>query len=181
MVTNLYSFFKTFLLNPNKLHRVMKVPISITVNGKAFHHEVEARELLVYHLRDKLRLTGTHIGCDTSSCGACTVLIDGQAAKSCTVLAVQCEGSDILTIEGIAKPDEPHPLQVGFKEEHGLQCGYCTPGMIMTALDLLARNANPTEQEIREGIEGNMCRCTGYHNIVRAIQHAAKEMAPVFS
>jgi aerobic carbon-monoxide dehydrogenase small subunit len=159
----------------------MKVPISITVNGKVFHHEIEARELLVYHLRDKLRLTGTHIGCDTSSCGACTVVIDGQAVKSCTVLAVQCEGSDILTIEGMAKEGEPHPLQAGFKEEHGLQCGFCTPGMIMTALDLLARNANPTEQEIREGIEGNFCRCTGYHNIVRAIQHAAKEMAPVFA
>jgi aerobic carbon-monoxide dehydrogenase small subunit len=157
----------------------MKVPISITVNGKAFHHEIEARELLVYYLRDKLRLTGTHIGCDTSSCGACTVHVDGQAVKSCTVLAVQCSGSEVTTIEAMSNGDIPHPLQVGFKEEHGLQCGYCTPGMIMTAADLLARIPNPTEQEIREGIEGNMCRCTGYHNIVRAIQYAAKEMQAV--
>lgn len=157
----------------------MKVPISITVNGKAYHHEVEARELLVYYLRDKLRLTGTHIGCDTSSCGACTVHVDGQAVKSCTVLAVQCEGSEVTTIEAMSNGDTPHPLQAGFKEEHGLQCGYCTPGMIMTAADLLARIPNPSEQEIREGIEGNMCRCTGYHNIVRAIQYAAKEMSAV--
>jgi aerobic carbon-monoxide dehydrogenase small subunit len=157
----------------------MKVPISITVNGKAFHHEIEARELLVYYLRDKLRLTGTHIGCDTSSCGACTVHVDGQAVKSCTVLAVQCEGSEVKTIEAMSHGDTPHPLQAGFKEEHGLQCGFCTPGMIMTAADLLARNPNPSETEIREGIEGNFCRCTGYHNIVRAIQFAAKEMQGV--
>jgi aerobic carbon-monoxide dehydrogenase small subunit len=157
----------------------MKVPMSITVNGKVFHHEIEARELLVYYLRDKLRLTGTHVGCDTSSCGACTVHVDGQAVKSCTVLAVQCEGSEVTTIEAMSSGDTPHPLQIGFKEEHGLQCGYCTPGMIMTAADLLARNPNPSEQEIREGIEGNMCRCTGYHNIVRAIQYAAKEMSAV--
>jgi aerobic carbon-monoxide dehydrogenase small subunit len=152
----------------------MKVPITITVNGRDYTHDVEARELLVYHLRDKLRLTGTHIGCDTSSCGACTIHMDGQAVKSCTVLAVQAEGSDITTIEGLRGADgDMHPLQIGFNEEHGLQCGFCTPGMIMTAADLLARNAQPNEHEIREALEGNICRCTGYHNIVRAIQHAA--------
>jgi aerobic carbon-monoxide dehydrogenase small subunit len=153
----------------------MKVPISIVVNGKTFSHEVEARELLVYHLRDKLRLTGTHIGCDTSSCGACTVHIDDKAVKSCTVLAVQANGSNITTIEGLSQ-DASHPIQVGFKEEHGLQCGFCTSGMIMTAADLLARNAKPSEHEIREALEGNICRCTGYHNIVRAIQHASGQL-----
>ena len=155
----------------------MKVPISITVNGKVYHHEVEARELLVYHLRDKLRLTGTHIGCDTSSCGACTVHVDGDAVKSCTVLAVQCDGSNVTTIEGMAAADGTlHALQEGFRQEHGLQCGYCTPGMIMTAADLLARNAKPSEQQIREAIEGNFCRCTGYHNIVRAVQYASGQL-----
>jgi aerobic carbon-monoxide dehydrogenase small subunit len=154
----------------------MKVPITLVVNGKSFTHEVEARELLVYHLRDKLRLTGTHIGCDTSSCGACTVHLDGQAVKSCTVLAVQAEGSAITTIEGMSS-DGSHPLQVGFKDQHGLQCGYCTSGMIMTAADFLARNAKPSEHEIREALEGNICRCTGYHNIVRAIQHASGQLA----
>ena len=153
----------------------MKVPISIVVNGKTFAHEVEARELLVYHLRDKLRLTGTHIGCDTSSCGACTVLIDDKAVKSCTVLAVQADGSSVTTIEGLSQ-DASHPIQIGFKEEHGLQCGFCTSGMIMTAVDLLAHNAKPTEHEIREALEGNICRCTGYHNIVRAIQHASGQL-----
>ena len=153
----------------------MKVPISIVVNGKTFAHEVEARELLVYHLRDKLRLTGTHIGCDTSSCGACTVHIDGHAVKSCTVLAVQADGSEVTTIEGLSH-DGSHPIQVGFNQEHGLQCGFCTPGMIMTAADLLAHNACPTEYEIREALEGNICRCTGYHNIVRAIQHASGQL-----
>jgi carbon-monoxide dehydrogenase small subunit len=156
----------------------MKIPINVTVNGKTFSHEVEARELLVYYLRDKLRLTGTHIGCDTSNCGACTVHMDGAAVKSCTVLACQADGSEVTTIEGMAKGDKLHPLQVGFKEEHGLQCGFCTPGMIMTAADLLKRNANPTEREIREALEGNFCRCTGYHNIVRAIQHASKSGVP---
>lgn len=156
----------------------MKIPISITVNGKEYHHEVEARELLVYHLRDKLRLTGTHIGCDTSLCGACTVHIDGQAVKSCTVLAVQADGSQVTTIEGLASSDGTlHPLQEGFRDEHGLQCGFCTPGMIMTAADLLARNSNPSEEEIREALEGNLCRCTGYHNIVRAIQSAVGAMS----
>ena len=157
----------------------MKVPISITVNGKAFHHEIEARELLVYYLRDRLRLTGTHIGCDTSACGACTVHLDGHAVKSCTILAAQCDGAEVTTIESMAGNDALHPLQEGFKQEHGLQCGYCTPGMIMTAADLLARIPNPNEQEIREAIEGNYCRCTGYHNIVRAIQYAAKNMSEV--
>ena len=152
----------------------MKIPVSLTVNGKVFHHEVEARELLVYHLRDHLRLTGTHIGCDTSSCGACTVHIDDKAVKSCTVLTVQADGSHITTIEGMAAADGTlHPLQVGFKEEHGLQCGFCTPGMIMVAADFLKHNPHPTDNEIREALEGNFCRCTGYHNIVRAIQHAA--------
>ena len=153
----------------------MKVPISIVVNGKTVAHEVEARELLVYHLRDKLRLTGTHIGCDTSSCGACTVHIDDKAVKSCTVLAVQADGCAVTTIEGLSA-DASHPLQVGFKEEHGLQCGFCTPGMIMSAADLLARNPTPSEHEIREALEGNICRCTGYHNIVRAIQHATGQL-----
>ena len=153
----------------------MKVPISIVVNGKTFAHEVEARELLVYHLRDRLRLTGTHIGCDTSSCGACTVHIDNKATKSCTVLAVQADGCAVTTIEGLSQ-DASHPLQVGFNQEHGLQCGFCTPGMIMTAADLLARNATPSEHEIREALEGNICRCTGYHNIVRAIQSASGQL-----
>ena len=153
----------------------MKVPISIVVNGKTFSHEVEARELLVYHLRDKLRLTGTHIGCDTSSCGACTVHIDDKAVKSCTVLVVQADGSSIKTIEGMSS-DGSHPIQVGFNQEHGLQCGFCTSGMIMTAADLLAHNAKPSEHEIREALEGNICRCTGYHNIVRAIQHASGQL-----
>jgi aerobic carbon-monoxide dehydrogenase small subunit len=154
----------------------MKIPITIEVNGKPYHHEVEARELLVYHLRDRLRLTGTHIGCDTSSCGACTVHVDGQAVKSCTVLAVQADGSSVTTIEGMASGDSLHPLQVGFNEEHGLQCGFCTPGMIMTAADLLARIAQPSEDQIREALEGNICRCTGYHNIVRAIQNASGQL-----
>ena len=155
----------------------MKVPITIEVNGKQFQHEVEARELLVYYLRDRLSLTGTHIGCDTSSCGACTVHLDGQAVKSCTVLAAQAGGSSVTTIEGLSH-DGTHPLQVGFREEHGLQCGYCTPGMIMMAADLLQSNPSPSEEEIREALEGNICRCTGYHNIVRAIQHAAGQLEP---
>jgi aerobic carbon-monoxide dehydrogenase small subunit len=156
----------------------MKVPVTITVNGKSYTHEVEARELLAFHLRDTLRLTGTHIGCDTSSCGACTVHLDGQAVKSCTVLAVQANGSEVTTIEGMAWGENTfHPLQEGFKEEHGLQCGYCTPGMIMVAAELLEHNKNPSETEIRAAIEGNFCRCTGYHNIVRAVQFAAKRMA----
>lgn len=154
----------------------MKIPISITVNGKDYHHEVEARELLVYYLRDKLRLTGTHIGCDTTGCGACTVHLDGKAVKSCTVLVAQADGSSVTTIEAMGSGDAFHPLQAAFKEEHGLQCGFCTPGMIMTAADLLGRVPNPSEHEIREALEGNICRCTGYHNIVKAVQTAAANM-----
>jgi len=150
--------------------------ITLTVNGKSVTKEVEARELLVHFIRDHLSLTGTHIGCDTSSCGACTILVDGQAVKSCTLLAVQADGSKITTIEGLATNGELHLIQEGFKENHGLQCGFCTPGMMMTAVDLLKRNSNPTESEIREALEGNFCRCTGYHNIVRAVQHAASNM-----
>ena len=151
----------------------MKLPVSMTVNGRAVTQEVEPRLLLVHFLRENLLLTGTHVGCDTSQCGACTVLIDGRSVKSCTVFAVQAGGSSITTIEGIAKSGALHPLQEGFWEEHGLQCGYCTPGMIMSAVNLLQENPRPTEQEIREGIVGNFCRCTGYQHIVNAIQHAA--------
>lgn len=154
----------------------MGVPISITINGKTYEDEVESRTLLVHYLRDELRLTGTHIGCDTSSCGACTVIMDGKAVKSCTLLAVQAHGSNITTIEGLAENGEMHPLQEGFREEHGLQCGFCTPGMIMTAVQLLDENPQPSEAEIRHGLEGNYCRCTGYHNIVKAIYHASRKM-----
>jgi carbon-monoxide dehydrogenase small subunit len=150
--------------------------ITLTVNGKQYSSEVEPRLLLVHYLRDVLGLTGTHVGCDTSQCGACTVLLDGDAVKSCTVLAIQADGTEITTIEGLAKDGVLHPLQEGFWEMHGLQCGYCTPGMIMTAVDLLKRNPAPTEAEIRKGIEGNLCRCTGYHNIVKSIQYAAEHM-----
>ena len=154
----------------------MSVAVTVTVNGKTYQNEVEPRLLLVHYLRDVLGLTGTHVGCDTSQCGACTVLIDGRSAKSCTVFAVQADGSEVVTIEGLAKGDQLHPLQEGFWEEHGLQCGFCTPGMIMSAVDLLADNPRPTEREIREGITGNFCRCTGYQHIVNAIQHAASRM-----
>ena len=147
--------------------------VTLTVNGSARSAQVEARALLVHVLRDDLNLTGTHVGCDTSQCGACTVLIDGQAVKSCTVLAVQAEGQEITTIEGLASADALHPLQQAFWEKHGLQCGFCTPGMIMTAVDLLASHPDPSEAEIRHAIEGNYCRCTGYQNIVAAIQSAA--------
>jgi len=154
----------------------MSVRIQVTVNGKQYTDEVEARDLLVYYLRDSLRLTGAHIGCDTSSCGACTVLIDGQAAKSCTVLAAQADGCSITKVEGLGSPENLHPLQEGFREHHGLQCGFCTPGMIMCAADLLERNPNPSEMDIRHALEGNFCRCTGYHNIVRSVQYAAEKM-----
>ena len=153
----------------------MAVKINVTVNGKAQEHEVEARTLLVHFLRDTLRLTGTHIGCDTSSCGACNVLIDGKALKSSTMLAVQADGSEITTIEGMATNGTLHPIQEAFIEEHGLQCGFCTPGMIITAADLLSRNSSPSESEIRHALEGNFCRCTGYHNIVKSIQRAAEQ------
>ena len=150
------------------------VPVRLTVNGQPHEVEVEARLLLVHLLRDTLGLTGTHVGCDTTNCGACTVHLDGEAVKSCTVLAVQADGAEVKTIEGMADGDTLHPLQEAFWKDHGLQCGYCTPGMIMAAADLLARNANPTEDEIRKGLEGNLCRCTGYHNIVKAVLDAAK-------
>ena len=147
--------------------------VSMTVNGKVRKGNVEPRLLLVHFLREQLLLTGAHVGCDTSQCGSCTVLIDGRSAKSCTIFAVQADGSDITTIEGLAKDGQLHPLQEGFWEEHGLQCGYCTPGMIMSAANLLNETPQPTEQQIREGISGNFCRCTGYQHIVNAIQHAA--------
>ena len=147
--------------------------VSMTVNGKVRKGNVEPRLLLVHFLREQLLLTGAHVGCDTSQCGACTVLIDGRSAKSCTIFAVQADGSDITTIEGLAKDGQLHPVQEGFWQEHGLQCGFCTPGMIMSAVSLLNETAKPTEQQIREGISGNFCRCTGYQHIVNAIQHAA--------
>jgi len=153
--------------------------VSITVNGKVRSAEVEPRLLLVHFLREHLNLTGTHVGCDTSQCGACTVHIDGHSAKSCTVLAVQADGCQVTTIEGLAKDGQLHPMQEAFWEEHGLQCGYCTPGMIMSAVNLLRDNPAPSEQQIREGISGNFCRCTGYQHIVNAIQRAAGHMAEV--
>jgi carbon-monoxide dehydrogenase small subunit len=149
------------------------VQVAITVNGRLRKAQVEPRTLLVHFLREQLNLTGTHIGCDTTQCGACTVLIDGRTAKSCTVFAVQADGAAVTTIEGMARDGQLHPLQEGFWEEHGLQCGYCTPGMIMAAAGLLQDNPAPNEREIREGIAGNFCRCTGYQHIVNAIRHAA--------
>lgn len=151
--------------------------ISVKVNGMMRQHDVEPRLLLVHYLRDVLGLTGTHVGCDTSQCGACTVILNGVGVKSCTLLAVQADGGEIVTIEGLAKDGQLHPLQEGFWEEHGLQCGFCTPGMIMAAYQLLQRHPHPTEDVIRHSLEGNLCRCTGYHNIVKAVQYAAKKMA----
>ena len=151
----------------------MKLSVRISVNGRARTHDIEPRLLLVHFLREHLNLTGAHVGCDTSQCGACTVLIDGRSAKSCTVFAVQADGCEVTTIEGLARDGVLHPLQEGFWAEHGLQCGYCTPGMIMSAVNLLNDNPKPSEQQIREGISGNFCRCTGYQHIVNAIQHAA--------
>ncbi len=150
--------------------------VRMTVNGRAVSGEVEGRTLLVHFLRDHLRLTGTHVGCDTSQCGACVVHVDGTSVKSCTLLAVQAEGAQVTTIEGLAKGEELHPMQAAFREHHGLQCGYCTPGMVMSAIDLVKNNPNPTEQQIRDGLEGNICRCTGYHNIVKAVQAGAQAM-----
>lgn len=150
--------------------------ISVTVNGTAHRTEVEARLLLVHYLRDELRLTGTHIGCDTTHCGACTVLLDGTAVKSCTLFAVQADGRSVSTVEGLELGGELHAVQKAFKEEHALQCGFCTPGMMMSAVALLERNPTPSELEIRQAISGNLCRCTGYVNIVKAIQHAAADM-----
>src|SRR5690554_1916735 len=150
--------------------------LSMTINGKQVTKDVDPNTLLVQFLRENLSLTGTHVGCDTSQCGACVVHVNGKSVKSCTMLAVQAEGSDVTTIEGLAQGDELHPMQAAFREHHGLQCGFCTPGMVMSALDLVRRNANPTEREVREWLEGNICRCTGYHNIVKAIQAGAEAM-----
>ncbi len=150
--------------------------VTMTVNGQQVSKEVEPRTLLVQFLREQLGLTGTHVGCDTSQCGACVLHVDGVSAKACTLLALQADGSEVTTIEGLAKNGELHPMQAAFKEHHGLQCGFCTPGMVMSAVDLLKREPDPDEATIRHWLEGNICRCTGYHNIVKAIQHAAKEM-----
>jgi aerobic carbon-monoxide dehydrogenase small subunit len=154
----------------------MSIPIQLEVNGKSVEKSVEPRLLLVHFLRENLSLTGTKVGCDTSQCGSCTVLLDGQAVKACTLLAVQADGSSVTTIEGVAN-GKYHPMQQAFWDNHGLQCGFCTPGMIISAIDLLNQNPNPSEEEIREGLEGNLCRCTGYHNIVKAVQNAAEVMS----
>ena len=155
----------------------MDISVSLTVNGKAVAATLDSRTLLVQLLRERLGLTGTHVGCDTAQCGACTVLMNGRAIKSCSIVAMQAEGADLMTIEGVAKPDGTlHPMQAAFKENHGLQCGFCTPGMVMNALDFAKGNANPSEQEVRESLEGNLCRCTGYHNIVKSIIAGAKAM-----
>ncbi len=156
---------------------IARATISMTVNGESHSAEVEPRLLLVHFLREDLNLTGTHIGCDTSNCGACTVLVDGKAVKSCTLLAVQADGSSIETVEGLEQNGQLHPIQEGFLMEHGLQCGFCTPGMLLSAKALLNANPNPTEAEIRRGISGNLCRCTGYVNIVKAIQYGAEKLA----
>ena len=148
--------------------------IALTVNGSRHEADVEPRQLLAYFLRNELGLTGTNVGCDTSSCGACTVLLDGESVKSCTVFVVQTDGSEVTTVEGIAESGELHPVQQAFHEVHALQCGYCTPGFVMATISLLEENPNPSEEEIRLGLEGNLCRCTGYHNIVRAVQAAAR-------
>jgi carbon-monoxide dehydrogenase small subunit len=149
------------------------VQVSITVNGTSGQHDVEPRLLLVHYLRDVVGLTGTNVGCDTTSCGACTVLLDGQSVKSCNVLAVQADGTEVTTIEGLASNGELHPMQQAFRENHGLQCGYCTPGMVMAAVSLVEEHPNLSEEEVRKGLEGNLCRCTGYHNIVKAVLAAA--------
>jgi len=157
---------------------VVRLRIEVTVNGTKHTSEVEDRMLLVYYVRDVLGLTGTNIGCDTSSCGACTLHVDGESVKSCTMLAAQADGTSITTIEGLATDGQLHPMQQAFHEQHGLQCGYCTPGMVMAAVGLLDENPNPTEEEVRIGLEGNLCRCTGYHNIVKAVLAAAQQGAP---
>jgi carbon-monoxide dehydrogenase small subunit len=153
------------------------VGIRLSVNGVRHEDAVEARLLLVHYLRDTLGLTGTHVGCDTSQCGACTVLLDGKSVKACTVLAVQADGAEITTIEGVARDGTMHPVQEAFHQEHGLQCGFCTPGMVMSAIDLLRQTPHPTDEQIRTGLEGNLCRCTGYHNIVKAVKSAAEKMS----
>jgi len=152
--------------------------ISLKVNGASQSHDVEPRLLLVHYLRDVVGLTGTNVGCDTSSCGACTIHVNGESVKSCTMLAVQADGTDILTIEGLARDGQLHPMQEAFRQNHGLQCGYCTPGMVMAAVGLLKENPHPTEAEVREGLEGNLCRCTGYHNIVKSVLAAADAGVP---
>ncbi len=154
----------------------MPVTVSMTVNGKAVGGTVEPRTLLVQFIRENLGLTGTHVGCDTSQCGACVVHVNGDAVKSCTMLAVQAEGAEVITIEGLVTNGELHPMQAAFRENHGLQCGYCTPGMVMTAIDMVKNNPDPSEAEIRHGLEGNICRCTGYHNIVKSIKAGAAAM-----
>jgi carbon-monoxide dehydrogenase small subunit len=155
------------------------VKISVTVNGTAQEHELEPRVLLVHFLREVLGLTGTNVGCDTSSCGACTVLVDGESVKSCTMLAAQADGSSITTIEGLASEGRLHPMQESFREHHGLQCGFCTPGMVLAAVSLLREHPSPTEAEVREGLEGNLCRCTGYHNVVKAVLAASGQRVAV--
>ncbi|HEV2356111.1 MAG TPA: (2Fe-2S)-binding protein [bacterium] len=157
----------------------MKRAIGVTINGTKYSHEVEPRLLLVHYIREVLGLTGTHVGCDTSNCGACTIMLNGRAVKSCTLLAVQADGAQLQTVEGLATNGDLHPIQQGFWEEHGLQCGFCTPGMMMTALELLRRHPDPTDTQIREGLEGNLCRCTGYQHIVNAILNAAGKMRGV--
>jgi len=154
----------------------VKTTVSMTINGTKHSHDVEPRLLLVHYIRELAGLTGTHVGCDTSQCGACTIFLNGQAVKSCTLLAVQCEGAQLKTIEGMAQDGKLHPIQEGFWEKHGLQCGFCTPGMIMSATDLCKRVADPNEHEIRHWLEGNLCRCTGYHNIVKSVQQGAAAM-----
>lgn len=166
------TFWEVRRLESGKWH------IELKVNGTNTAADVEPRLLLVHYLRDMLGMTGTHVGCDTSQCGACTVLLDGAAVKSCTVLAVQAEGASVTTVEGLGTPDQLHPVQQGFWEQHGLQCGYCTPGVMMAAVGLLRQNPHPTEAEIRQGLEGVICRCTGYQNIVRAVQMAAERLNP---
>ena len=154
----------------------MGVTVSMTVNGNAVSAEVENRTLLVHYLRESLRLTGTHVGCDTSQCGACVVHVNGESVKSCTLLAVQAEGAEVLTVEGLADGDTLHPMQEAFRQNHGLQCGFCTPGMLMSALDLVKNNPDPSDREVREWLEGNLCRCTGYQNIVKSIIAGAASM-----
>jgi aerobic carbon-monoxide dehydrogenase small subunit len=156
----------------------MKISVTLTVNGKPVSAEVEARTLLVDFIREKLQLTGTHVGCDTAQCGACTILLDGKAVKSCNMLAVQAQGAKVMTIEGLAKPNgELHPMQESFKTHHGLQCGFCTPGMVMSAVGLAETMKNPTDEQIRDALDGNFCRCTGYHNIVKAVKSGLEKMA----
>jgi carbon-monoxide dehydrogenase small subunit len=157
---------------------MQKLAIDVTVNGQAYQREVEPRQLLVHFIRDTLGLTGTHVGCETSLCGACTVLLDGQAVKACNVLAVQADGANVTTVEGLAENGVLHPLQEEFWEQHGLQCGFCTSGFLMASVQLLANNPKPSEEEIRHSLKGNYCRCTGYQNIVKAIQHAADKLQP---